>query len=347
MNSKLFWSIFALCFLVGMCTLWNLLPALFSAILFAYVMEPVHEWTLTKIPWKKPIIPFLSAWFWVSNFLGLFLVPLFSLAAESFMKAKTFLTDGAWRSLHPSVPRAWEWTQQWAASFGLELDVESVVEKVKSILEQLASQAAGTFGTIVENTSKIAFDFILMFVLTIYFLMEGKKIRKKYLPLIIPDIALLNLVGDTTSRTIKAVVTSNILVSLFQSFLIFIFFIITGVPDPLLWSGLSFFLSFIPVVGTLPVTFGAMLYCYSQNSLWRVVILAIGVVVVGTSDNLLRPYLSKGKIHLGFVPLMLAYIGGLSFFGFYGVILGPLSFSLILSFSKMRSSPSHESAPIG
>ena len=60
-----------------------------------------------------------------------------------------------------------------------------------------------------------------------------------------------------------------------------------------------------------------------------VVLVGYGVLIIAMADNLLRPIL-VGK-HMEANPLMLFFgtLGGITLFGFSGIILGPVSVALL------------------
>jgi predicted PurR-regulated permease PerM len=103
-----------------------------------------------------------------------------------------------------------------------------------------------------------------------------------------------------------------------------------GVPDPVFWGAIAFFLAFLPVLGT-PLVWGpAALYQFSQGATGQGVgILLVGAIVVMNVDNLLRIVLARriGDIH----PLVtLAGVTlGIGIFGILGLVIGPLLLSYL------------------
>ena len=55
-----------------------------------------------------------------------------------------------------------------------------------------------------------------------------------------------------------------------------------------------------------------------------------GVVVVGMSDNVLRPFLMKGKSELHPIFIFFSLLGGFAAFGPLGILLGPLAIVLLI-----------------
>jgi predicted PurR-regulated permease PerM len=79
-------------------------------------------------------------------------------------------------------------------------------------------------------------------------------------------------------------------------------------------------------------------------------LLAWGVLVVGSADNVIRPLIIGGKAELPFSLMALGAIGGLAAFGLMGVVIGPviISLSLVLfGMYKARAHPAAVSGPPG
>jgi predicted PurR-regulated permease PerM len=58
------------------------------------------------------------------------------------------------------------------------------------------------------------------------------------------------------------------------------------------------------------------------------------VVLLGIIDNFLRPFFMKGKSKMSPFYIFLAILGGVQYFGFKGILYGPLilSFAMIMLF---------------
>ena len=124
---------------------------------------------------------------------------------------------------------------------------------------------------------------------------------------------------------------SNVVVSFVQALLIAILLLIFRVPRPFVWGVLTFFLSFVPVVGTAPITLGAAGWLLSQGRPVAAVVMLVIAFLVASLDNVLRPFFMKSSVDLNFLWVLVALIGGVALFGIPGVILGPLAFSLLVA----------------
>jgi predicted PurR-regulated permease PerM len=55
-----------------------------------------------------------------------------------------------------------------------------------------------------------------------------------------------------------------------------------------------------------------------------VILIVVGVVGIGMVDNVLRPLLLSGRTSASGLVIFLGLLGGVSAFGFIGLILGPI-----------------------
>ena len=116
----------------------------------------------------------------------------------------------------------------------------------------------------------------------------------------------------------------------------------TAIPAAALVGLLAGAASLIPIVGMKIIYVPVALYMAVRGvltaggeSLWFVVLFAVVSVIVVDSipDFLLRPYVSGKNIHIG--SLMLAYILGPLFFGWYGLFLMPALLVVVVQFAMV------------
>lgn len=103
-----------------------------------------------------------------------------------------------------------------------------------------------------------------------------------------------------------------------------------GVPRPLVLGAATFLAAFLPAVGTAvvwgPVAIGLAL---AGRAGAAAALIGLGVLVISSVDNLLRPWLAaRAQFQLPPLLTLLAMFGGVSLIGGYGVFLGPLAVRL-------------------
>jgi predicted PurR-regulated permease PerM len=100
--------------------------------------------------------------------------------------------------------------------------------------------------------------------------------------------------------------------------------LVTGTPNAILFALVSFIASFIPVVGTAPVTLSLTIWAFSTGTATEGIIFVVTIAAVALVDNLLRPLVMKGGAEMHPLIAFIAAFGGLSTFGFYGLFVGPV-----------------------
>jgi predicted PurR-regulated permease PerM len=209
-------------------------------------------------------------------------------------------------------------------TFTAEQNVRGLVQQAVGWLSQRLPSLA---------TSLLHFTVVIgLMLFTLYFMFvqeEGFLAGlRRYLPF--REKTLIEL-GDSLRNTVQANVLGQVLISLIQALLTGLTLWIFHVPDALFWGMVSFFLAFIPLLGTPLVWAPAAILKLTQGHTGQGVgILLVGVIVIMNIDNLLRIVLARriGDIH----PLitLAGVILGVSIFGILGLVLGPLLLSYFI-----------------
>lgn len=176
------------------------------------------------------------------------------------------------------------------------------------------------------------FGFVVMLI-TLYFVYcDGKRLRD-----VVVDVSPFTLpeterILDSLRGTTTAALLGGVLVALIQGGLGSVSFAIAGLDAPVLWGLVMAGASLFPFGGTALVWAPAAVYLFITGSTGAGIFLVVwGLVIVGTADNVLRPWiLSRTGAH-DVHPMMLffAIMSGIGLFGISGVVFGPLLLALI------------------
>ena len=102
-----------------------------------------------------------------------------------------------------------------------------------------------------------------------------------------------------------------------------------GLPNPVLFGVLMFFLAMIPLVGTpLIIVPGAIYLFVARDTKSAIMLLAWGLLVVSSIDNFLRPLFIYEGTKAPVLMIFTGILGGLSVWGFLGLFMGPLVLSV-------------------
>lgn len=136
---------------------------------------------------------------------------------------------------------------------------------------------------------------------------------------------------DTISETTRAVVYGIGLTAVAQAFLAGISYYVAGVPNPMLLTIMTFLMALIPFGP--PVAYGSVsLWLFSQgHTIEAIGVMAWGVCIVSTADNVIRPLVISGATKIPFLLIMFGVLGGLASFGLVGLFIGPVILAVLLA----------------
>lgn len=213
-------------------------------------------------------------------------------------------------------------------NMGVEVPEAEVATRVRAALTTSFTFLGQKLGGLASSTPTVVFDLVILVFCWVVFAVEGRAARDRVLPKLLPWDREREILRETTADVLRSVLVANVMVSIAQSGLCTVGLLIVRTPRALVWGTLSFFLSFVPVVGTMPVTLGAAVYCYSQGRVGAAVFMVVIALAIGLVDNVIRPLFMKSSANLGFLWTFVAFVGGVALLGLPGVLVGPLAFSL-------------------
>lgn len=222
---------------------------------------------------------------------------------------------------------AWQWLHERLPFLPSE---EEVVQQLSNRLGAFAADAARHAGRIVGEAVGFVFSLTIMLCILFFLLRDGPGIARGVRRLL-PfgperNARLLVIVHDIVSTS----VTSTFVIAVIQGILGGLAFLLLGVPGPLFWGCLMAVLAVLPAVGATLVWAPAALWLALSGSFGKGVVLALfGVLVLGNTDNVVRPLMLSGKSRMSTLVLIISLLGGVSAFGFIGVVLGPVVAALL------------------
>jgi predicted PurR-regulated permease PerM len=133
-----------------------------------------------------------------------------------------------------------------------------------------------------------------------------------------------------TRDLVSASVTATLAIAALQGVLGGLAFALLGIDGPVLWGAIMGIVALLPLVGATLVWLPAAVWLALSGSVVKGIVLAgVGVLVLGNVDNVVRPILLSGKAQMNTLVLIISLMGGVSAFGFIGIVLGPLVAALL------------------
>ncbi len=185
--------------------------------------------------------------------------------------------------------------------------------------------------SLASSTFEVIISLVIMYFLLYYMLTNRKKLGESLYEYIPIGKDNLRIIG----KDIKAMVRANALgipmVAFAQGFVALIGFMIFEIDNAFFWAGMVSIGSMIPFVGALLGTIPAFILTLSAGHTFQAWgILLYGLVIVGSTDNIIRLYVLRRLDNVHPLITLIGVIVGVPLFGFIGLIFGPLLISLFL-----------------
>ena len=307
---------------------------LFLALVVFFTARPLHQ-ALTRLLFGKRSLASALTCLILALIIAIPLVTLVSIVAMQALEFSSQLgqglesgTLGKWLSTKMDL------LQNYLAQLNLPLPPEQI--KIESMLQSILASASkfiytNAIGVLTGFTGFFLDLSLILFVAFFLFLQGDDFIAEvKHLsPLSAEDN---EMILAEMEATIKATLWSTVVVAFIQGSLGGVGFFLFGVPQPAFWGTVMIPASVIPVVGAAIVWAPAVGYLILLGSWPKALgLLIFCVIFIGSVDNLVKPMLMRGTRSTPTVLVLLAILGGISYFGMIGFILGPFILSLLLS----------------
>tara|TARA_R110002051_G_scaffold5705_17_gene28921 strand:+ start:807 stop:1862 length:1056 start_codon:yes stop_codon:yes gene_type:complete len=286
--------------------------------LYVLMRKPVKK--LIKRGWKKGLAAGLAM---LASFI-IILVPI-GLTVLMLTNKIGKAVKNSERVIQAVKDQVGVWEDDLGYKASDSIDTNSITTWVSTNLQNFAG---GTFNVFIAIG--------IMYFMLYYMLINRKELRHSlyaFIPLTKPNI---ERIGEECVAMVKSNALGIPLVALAQGIVALIGFLIFGVPDPFFWFVITAIGSMIPFVGTLlgivPVV---ILMIASGDNLQAVGIAIYGIVVVGSTDNIIRLYVLERLANVHPLVTLIGVIVGVPLFGFIGLIFGPLLISLFLLIVKI------------
>jgi predicted PurR-regulated permease PerM len=208
---------------------------------------------------------------------------------------------------------------------------------VLPVVQKAPGWVAAHGATVVAGIAGAVVEFFLVLLSSFFFYVEGEAIVRELRILSPLPSRYDNEFGQKFKDVIDATFRGQMMTSLAQGIATAIGLAIARVPGSIFWGSVAVILSLLPMVGAAVIWVPAAIYLFISASMghaapWQPWFMTLwGVLIVSTIDNVVRPWAMKGKAQLPAIPLLFAVLGGLQAFGFIGLVIGPLVFSLLMT----------------
>jgi predicted PurR-regulated permease PerM len=202
------------------------------------------------------------------------------------------------------------------------------LKNVRQISAFLFNQTSNLLKSI--STFVAGFFFTL---LSLYYLFkDGDRLLKSLKETLPLPARESELIIQRFKEMVAATIYGGILIAIIQGILGGLSFWVLGMASPIFWGTAMAFLSFIPMGGTALIWGPAAIFLFIQGAFLKgIILLALGVLLIGMVDNVLRPMFVSARTNIHPLLLFFSVLGGIQAFGIIGLVGGPLIVTLSLT----------------
>jgi len=231
----------------------------------------------------------------------------------------------------------WDILRSYVEQIGVPLPEQANLEELlQTILTSISEFIYANAIAVVRGFTSYFINLLLILFIAFFMFLEGDAFIEAITRLSPLDEKHNQEILSVTERTIKATLWGTLIVALIQGTLGGVGFFLFKVPEPVFWGAMMMVASVLPVVGPFIVWAPAVIYLYFRGDVGMAVgLLVYGSLIVSSVDNILRPILIKRGQSTSTVLIFLSILGGVTYFGMVGFILGPLLLSFLLSLLRI------------
>jgi predicted PurR-regulated permease PerM len=325
---------FALLFAITLTFLWlirGFLQPIFWAVALGIIVYPAYAWILPRVRRRESLAAMLG----VLLVVVVVILPVIGIAAAVTGEAAGLYQrlDTGDLGIEDLYSRATQSMPRLVALLErLGIDPARLESQLSALAVGISRVIASRALAIGQDTLRVTVFFFLMLYLLFFFLRDGQRLLDglvRALPLGDKrERHLLSRFAEVSRATIKG----TLVVGVVQGTIGGIAFALVGIGAPVLWGVVMALLSILPAVGPALVWLpAAIVLILNQQVIAAIALIAIGVLIIGFVDNLLRPILVGRDTRMPDYLILLSTLGGLAGFGLAGIIIGPIIAAFFLS----------------
>jgi AI-2 transport protein TqsA len=291
-----------------------ILNTIFFALTLALIFSPVYGWLRHRLPTLLALL--------------IMMIGLVALTFGLVMLLRTSLS----RFTAELSYYAAQWDDQLAQLQARLNELGLATVDLSTIFDP--SVIATVLGTIAGAILGFLGDLFLILVLVLFFLAEGPAMMRRLQASVEgehPRIERLFEVGKGVTRQFAL----RAIVNLATGAGVILLLLVVGVPYPVLWGVLTFFLSYVPYIGITVAMIPPTLLALADSGLGWAIVVIVGVLVLNLlAENALSPYLMGRGLNLSPTVVFFSFIFWVYLLGAPGAFLAmPLTLFLVVMLS--------------
>lgn len=225
---------------------------------------------------------------------------------------------------------AWDWAR---GKVPMLPSKEEAIARVAAGMGDTAGFMASRAGGLLKGAAAFLFNLVITLGILFFLLRDASSFAASLRRLLPFGEAQNERLLTLTRELVSASVTATLAIAALQGLIGGLAFALLGIEGAAVWGLMMGILSFLPLVGATLIWLPAAVWLMLSGSLGKgITLLLVGLLVLGHVDNVVRPLLLSGKSQMNTLVLIMSLMGGLSAFGFIGIVLGPLVAAVMTAF---------------
>ena len=235
------------------------------------------------------------------------------------------------RTIRSEWPKLLAWAQQrlpWMQALVEQYELE---QRISDLLGNAASQILSLSQAALSSLAAGILRAVVVAFLVIYLLLEGENLVDRLYQLLPLDRTQTDQLMRRAAQTLDATVLGTLFIGVLEGTFGGLLFVLFGLPSATLWGLIMVLVSVLPLLGINAVIVPAGVVVIIMGDVGRGVgLIVVGVTGAAVSQNLLRPKLVGDRSGLHPALVLVATLGGLSWLGLVGFVIGPMLATLAM-----------------
>jgi predicted PurR-regulated permease PerM len=202
---------------------------------------------------------------------------------------------------------------------------------VDNIISRTGTFIASGVGGLLADIVVLFFQLFVTLIALFFFLRDADTISRELRRALPFEELRRERMIRQTRELVYASIAAALLIASLQGLAGGVVFALLGLGAPVFWGVMMGFLSLVPFVGTWVVWVPAAIWLMATGHVLKgVLLLVLGGTLVGSIDNVLRPAILSGRAQMNGLLMFISLLGGVTVFGFLGIVLGPLVTAIVI-----------------
>jgi predicted PurR-regulated permease PerM len=188
---------------------------------------------------------------------------------------------------------------------------------------------------VAKGVPQLLLNLVLGLIAFYFFLIDGRRFVDFMLSRAVFERDVQDRLRGTFADMARATVLSGCAAAATQAAGICAAYLIFGVPGAFVAGAGTFFLAWIPMIGSVPAAAAGAAWLYSQGEPGRMAAMLALCALVSVLEHIVRPLVLKGRSGLHPMVGLVAIFAAIDMCGVLGIFVGPLLAAVVISLLEL------------